>query len=168
MFVLATSSPSLWKILVCCGSGSHGLKALGWGKDRLKICHLCLSPRFLQCVPWSQASPNCRSLYMTKQSPDLFLSQPFMVDLPFPGSSCVHPSLASPQMSICSISALSWALFHSSKLHFGSGVFLTFGRQVLWVALSIPLWKSTTIWEIFSERKDSVVSHEVKGGQRGN
>lgn len=65
----------------CCGSGSHALKALSWGIMRqAPVCHLCLCPHFLQCVPWTRACHNCMSLYVTKQSPELFSPQPYMVD----------------------------------------------------------------------------------------
>jgi hypothetical protein len=78
VFVLATSSPSLWK--VCCGSGSHGLEALVCAiRRQAPICHLRLCPRSLQCVPWTWASPHCVSLHMTEETSP-FLIQVFLVE----------------------------------------------------------------------------------------
>lgn len=170
MFVRATSSPSLWKVLVCCGSGSHALKALSCGIMRqAPICHLCLCPHFVQCVPWTWASPSCMSFHMTKQSPDLFLSQPFMAE-----SLCLPP-ISKHHFYAPVHGSFRWAFvsfLSSAELYLiplshilDLGMFLIFNQQVLGASPFIQFQNSIT-WDIFSRRKDGEVSCEVKGGQK--
>lgn len=159
MFVLTTSSPSLWKALVCCGSGSHALQALSWGIMRqAPIFHVCLCLRFLQCVPWTWASLNCMSHYMTKQSPDHLLSQPFMVEPlclpPTSNISCEHQSLDPSDEHFI----FSWASFHYTKLHLGGGD-VSYVQSVGTFGCIIHLGlKIYSVWDIFSRRKDGDVS----------
>lgn len=111
----------LWFWTPCC-------KALGWGIMRqAPIYHLRLCPHFLQCVPWTWASPDCRSLSMTKQSPDLFLSQLFIVQ---PLS---LPPISNHLLCVSAFVSFRWVyLFHFClqlnfipllKLHLGYGGF---------------------------------------------
>lgn len=143
----------------CCGSGSHALKALSWGIMRqAPICHFCLCPHFLQCVPWPWASPNCMSRYMTKQSPELS-SQPFMAE-----PLCLPPIskhlLCAPvpgSFRWACVAFLNSAELHSTPLNctLYLGIFLMFNQQGFFfflfcflTALFSQLWKSTPIWDI--------------------
>ena len=107
-------------MLVCCGSGRHALKALGWGVERRApqpvICALPTLPSVCSLEPgrltaWALA-------WLSRASSPLLVST-----LSGRVSTFTSHLQASqvPQISICSVSAFSWASFHSSKLHFGSG-----------------------------------------------